>query len=262
MVVGLVLAGGYATRLRPTSLSTPKHLIPPLANKPVIGYVLEDLAAAGAEEVHVIVGPHNGDAIREYVGGDGSRFGLTARYIVQEKPMGIAHAVSLAEKHISEDFIAYLGDNLIQGGASRYLSRAKGHDAFLLLKEVEDPSRFGVAVLDSDGKLTRLVEKPREPPSKLALMGGVYFLTPAFFDYTKRLKPSWRGEYEITDALDLMMRDGRSVGYAIHEGGWWLDVGGKKDDVLAANAVILDENARREVRGGRWRTAGSRGGAS
>jgi glucose-1-phosphate thymidylyltransferase len=223
-----------------------KHLVP-LANKPVLGWVLSQIAEAGIKEVLLVVGPHNREQIEEYVG-DGSRFGLSVSYVLQDRPLGIAHAVSLAERRVSGPFLVYLGDNLLQGGVSRYLqsfaeSRA---DAFVILKEVEDPTRFGVAVIDGGGRLVGFVEKPREPPSRLALV-GVYFFTPAVFDYVRRLKPSWRGEYEITDALSLMLRDGRRVEYAVHDG-WWLDVG-KKDDVLAANAILLDEHASLDVRG-------------
>ena len=240
------MAGGYATRLRPTSLSVTKHLVP-LANKPVIGWVLEQLAAAGVRHVFVVVGPHNKEQIAEYVG-DGSKFGVSAEYVLQERPLGIAHALSLLEGRIGGNFVVYLGDNLVQGGIARYAKRFEEAraEAMVLLKEVEDPTRFGVAVFDGGGRLAGFVEKPREPPSRYALV-GLYFFTPAVFDYVKRLKPSWRGEYEITDALDLMIREGRRVEYAVHDG-WWIDVG-KKDDVLEANALLLDEHARRDVRG-------------
>ncbi|MEM0277908.1 glucose-1-phosphate thymidylyltransferase [Pyrobaculum sp.] len=243
---GVVLAGGYATRLRPTSLSVSKHLVP-LANKPVIGWVLEQLAAAGVKRVHIVVGPHNKEQIEEYVG-DGSRFGVSAEYVLQERPLGLAHAVSLLEGRVEGGFVVYLGDNLVQGGVARYARRFEeaGADAMVLLKEVEDPARFGVAIFDGGGRLAGFVEKPKEPPSRYALV-GLYFFTPAVFDYVKRLRPSWRGEYEITDALDLMIREGHRVEYAVHEG-WWIDVG-KKDDVLEANALLLDEHARRDIRG-------------
>jgi len=242
----VVLAGGYATRLRPTSLSMSKHLVP-LANRPVLGWVLSQIAEAGIKEVFLVVGPHNREQIAEYVG-DGSRFGLSVEYLLQERPLGLAHAVSLAEGYVSGPFLMYLGDNLLKGGAAPYLRRfAEARpDALVVLKEVDDPTRFGVAVFDVGGRLAGFVEKPREPPSRLALV-GLYFFTPAIFDYVRRLKPSWRGEYEITDALALMLRDGRRVEYAVHEG-WWLDIG-KKDDVLAANALLLDEYARPDVRG-------------
>ncbi len=241
----IILAGGYATRLRPTSLSFTKHLVP-LANKPVLGWILSQIVETGIKYVFVVVGPHNREQIAEYVG-DGSRFGVSVEYLVQERPLGIAHALSLAWGLVDGPFLVYLGDNLVQGGVARYARRflEGGGDAMVLLKEVEDPTRFGVAVFDG-GRLAGFVEKPKQPPSRYALV-GVYFFTPVVFDYIKRLKPSWRGEYEITDALDLMLRDGRRVEYIVHDG-WWLDVG-KKDEVLAANAILLDEYARREVRG-------------
>jgi glucose-1-phosphate thymidylyltransferase len=155
--------------------------------------------------------------------------------------------VSLAERYVSEPFLVYLGDNMLKGGAAPYLKRfAEARaDALVILKEVEDPTRFGVAVFNGGGRLVGFVEKPKEPPSRFALV-GLYFFTPVVFDYIRRLKPSWRGEYEITDALALLLRDGRRVEYAVHEG-WWLDIG-KKDDVLAANALLLDEYARLDVR--------------
>jgi len=242
----VVLAGGYATRLRPTSLSMTKHLVP-LANRPVLGWVLSQIAEAGIREALLVVGPHNREQIAEYVG-DGSRFGLSVLYLLQERPLGLAHAVSLAERHVSGPFLVYLGDNLLQGGVAHYLRRFADSraDALVLLKEVEDPTRFGVAVFNGGGRLAGFVEKPREPPSRLVLV-GVYFLTPVVFDYIRQLRPSWRGEYEITDALTLMLRDGGRVEHAVH-GGWWLDIG-KKDDVLAANALLLDEYARLDVRG-------------
>ncbi|MFZ8788407.1 MAG: sugar phosphate nucleotidyltransferase, partial [Acidilobaceae archaeon] len=230
----IVLAGGYATRLRPTSLSMSKHLVP-LANRPVLGWVLSQIAETGIKEVFIVVGPHNREQIAEYVG-DGSRFGLSVVYLLQERPLGLAHAVSLAERYVSRPFLVYLGDNLLKGGVAPYLKRfVEAHaDVLVILKEVEDPTRFGVAVFHGGGGLAGFVEKPKEPPSRFALV-GLYFFTPAVFDYIKQLKPSWRGEYEITDALALMLRDGGRVEYAVHEG-WWLDIG-KKDDGLAANAL-------------------------
>ena len=246
IMYAVILAGGYATRLRPTSLSFSKHLVP-LANRPVLGWVLSQIAEAGVREVFLVVGPHNREQIAEYVG-DGSKFGVSVEYIVQERPLGLAHAVSLAEGFVDGPFLVYLGDNLVQEGVARYVRRFEesGGDALVVLKEVEDPTRFGVAVFDGGGRLVGFVEKPRQPPSRLALV-GLYFFTPLVFQYIKRLKPSWRGEYEITDALDLMLREGRRVDYVVHEG-WWLDIG-KKDDVLAANALLLDEYAKRDVRG-------------
>jgi len=242
----VVLAGGYATRLRPTSLSMSKHLVP-LANRPVLGWVLSQIAETGVGEVFIVVGPHNREQIAEYVG-DGSKFGLSVEYLLQERPLGIAHAVSLAERYVSGSFLVYLGDNLLKGGVVPYLKRftETRADALVILKEVEDPTRFGVAVFDGGGRLVGFVEKPKEPPSRFALV-GLYFFTLTVFDYIKQLKPSWRGEYEITDALTLMLRGGGRVKYAVHEG-WWLDIG-KKDDVLAANALLLDEYARLDLKG-------------
>ena len=241
---GVVLHGGQGTRLRPLTFSGPKQLIP-VANRPVSQYVIEDLAAAGVTDVAVILGDTYPEQVVSYYG-DGSRLGVRITYIYQGRALGIAHAVLLAEPFVGgEPFVVYLGDNLLQGGIARYAREFEegGYDAMVVLKEVEDPRAFGVAEVRG-GRLVRLVEKPREPPSNLALV-GVYFLTPKVFDVIRSLRPSARGELEITDALQLMIERGYRVGYAVHEG-WWLDTG-KKDDIILANQLVLDERARRRV---------------
>lgn len=241
---GVVLHGGQGTRLRPLTFSGPKQLIP-VANKPVSQYVIEDLAAAGVKDIALILGETFPDLVVSYYR-DGSWLGVNLTYIYQGRALGIAHAVLLAEEFVgNEPFVVYLGDNLLQGGISRYVKMFEegDYDAMVILKEVEDPRAFGVAEI-KDGKLVRLVEKPREPPSNLALI-GVYLLTPKVFDVIRALKPSARGELEITDALQLMIQRGYKVGYAIHEG-WWLDTG-KKDDIILANQLMLDERARRSI---------------
>lgn len=247
MVKGVVLHGGAGTRLRPLTFSGPKQLIP-VANKPVSQYVLEDLVSCGIVDVAIILGETFPELVRGYYG-DGSRFGVNITYIYQGRPLGIAHAVGLCRDFVGGDrFVVYLGDNLLQNGIKSYLNRflEGGFDAMVLLKEVDDPRRFGVAEFDESGGLKRLVEKPRVPPSNYALV-GVYFLTPVIFDMIDRLKPSWRGEYEITDALQMLIDEGYRVGYEVVEG-WWLDTG-KKDDILYANALILDERVERNVEG-------------
>lgn len=244
---GVILHGGAGTRLRPLTFSGPKQLIP-VANKPVSQYVLEDLRDAGIRDIAIVLGETYPELVRDHYG-DGSRFGVRITYVYQGKPLGIAHAVGLCRDFVGGDrFVVYLGDNLLQHGVKRYVEAFEGggYDAYVLLKEVEDPTRFGVAKFDEGGRLAGFVEKPREPPSRYALV-GVYFFSPAVFDVIGELKPSWRGELEITDALQLMLDRGYRVGYSFVEG-WWLDTG-KKDDVLHANALILDERARRDIQG-------------
>jgi len=244
---GVILHGGAGTRLRPLTFSGPKQLIP-VANKPVSQYVLEDLRNAGIRDIAIVLGEIYPELVQEHYG-DGSRFGVRITYIHQGKPLGIAHAVGLCREFVGSDaFVVYLGDNLLQYGIKQYLQRflEGDYDAFILLKEVEDPTRFGVARFNEEGKLIGLVEKPKVPPSKYALV-GVYFFKPVVFEVIKDLKPSWRGELEITDTIQLLIDRGYRVGYDFVEG-WWLDTG-KKDDILYANALILDERIKRDVKG-------------
>ncbi len=246
-VKGVLLHGGAGTRLRPLTFSGPKQLIP-VANKPVSQYALEDMVSAGIREIAIVLGEVFPELVREHYG-DGSRFGCRITYIYQGKPLGIAHAVGLCRDFVgSSPFVVYLGDNLLQHGIKRHLKEflEDDYDAFILFKEIEDPRRFGVGEFDEQGRLVRLVEKPKEPPSNYALV-GVYFFTPVVFEMIDRLKPSWRGELEITDAIQLLLEHGYKVGYAFVEG-WWLDTG-KKDDILYANALLLDERVKRDIRG-------------
>ena len=244
---GVILHGGAGTRLRPLTYSGPKQLIP-VANKPVSQYVLEDLRDCGVRDIAIILGETFPELVREYYG-DGSRFNVKITYIYQGKPLGIAHAVGLCKDFVGDSpFIVYLGDNILQYGIKAHFEKfvSEDYDAMILLKEVEDPTRFGVAKFDEKGKLVKLIEKPKVPPSNYALV-GVYFFKPVVFDVIKELKPSWRGEFEITDAIQLMLERGHRVGYSFVDG-WWLDTG-KKDDILYANMLILDERAERDVRG-------------
>ena len=236
---GVILHGGHGTRLRPLTHTGPKQLIP-VANKPISQYVLEDLQDAGIKDVAIIVGGIMPEKVRDYYG-DGSKFGVKITYISQEKPAGIAHAVGLTENFIKNSpFVVYLGDNLLKGGISKIAKefQQKKYDAMVLLCKVEHPQQFGVAEFDKKGKIVRLVEKPKEPPSNYALT-GIYFFTPLIFKMIKKLKPSWRGELEITEAIQLLLEEGYNVSYRIVEG-WWKDTG-TIEDILEANILILDE---------------------
>ncbi|MEM2178934.1 MAG: glucose-1-phosphate thymidylyltransferase [Candidatus Methanomethylicaceae archaeon] len=244
---GIILHGGAGTRLRPLTFSGPKQLIP-IANKPVSQYVLEDLISCGIKDIAIVLGEIFPELVKEHYG-NGSKFGVKITYIHQGKPLGIAHAISLCKEFIGEEkFIVYLGDNLLQNGIKSYLEKfiKEDYDAFILLKEVEDPTKFGVAQFDEKGNLIKLIEKPKIPPSKYALV-GVYFFKPIIFDIIKDLKPSWRGEYEITDAIQIMLENKYKIGYDFVKG-WWLDTG-KKDDILYANVLILDEKAKYNIKG-------------
>ncbi|MEM2930729.1 MAG: glucose-1-phosphate thymidylyltransferase [Thermoproteota archaeon] len=244
---GVILHGGAGTRLRPLTFSGPKQLIP-VANKPISQYVLEDLRSIGISEIAIVLGETFPELVQQHYD-DGSRFGVRITYVQQGKPLGIAHAVYLCRGFVQDDsFIVYLGDNLLQNGVKNYFEKflVNDYDCMVLLKEVDDPSRFGVAEFNDKGNLVRLVEKPKFPPSRFALV-GVYFFKPVIFEVIKGLKPSWRGELEVTDAIQTMLEKGFSVGYSIVDG-WWLDTG-KKDDILYANSLILDEYGTREIKG-------------
>jgi glucose-1-phosphate thymidylyltransferase len=236
---GVILHGGHGTRLRPLTHTGPKQLIP-VANKPISQYVLEDLKNAGVKDVVFIVGGTMPEKVRDYYG-DGTKFGINVNYVEQNKPGGIAQAVGLTESFVgNNDFVVYLGDNLLRGGISDIAKafEQKKFDAMVLLCKVEHPQQFGVAEFDKQGKLQRLVEKPKEPPSNYALT-GIYFFTPLIFKMIKKLKPSWRGELEITEAIQMLLEEGYHVGYRIVEG-WWKDTG-TVEDILEANILVLDD---------------------
>jgi len=246
-VKGIILHGGAGTRLRPLTFSGPKQLIP-VANKPISQYVLEDLRDSGIKDIAIVLGETCPEIVKEHYG-DGSKFGVKIAYIYQGKPLGIAHAVGLCRDFTcSDSFVVYLGDNLLQYGIRKYVEEflRENYDAYVLFKEVEDPSRFGVAKFNEHKQLIGFIEKPKIPPSKYALV-GVYMFKPVVFNIIKDLKPSWRGELEITDALQIMLDRGYNVGYSFVNG-WWIDTG-KKDDILYANMLILDERIERNIRG-------------
>jgi glucose-1-phosphate thymidylyltransferase len=233
---GLILSGGRGTRLRPLTYTSAKQLVP-VANKPVLFYGIESMAAAGIREIGIVVGDTHAE-IRAAVG-DGARWGVRVQYIEQDAPRGLAHAVLISEAFIDgQPFVMYLGDNLLNRGICGFVEEFKREQpaAQILLAHVPDPQMFGVAEL-SDGRVVRLVEKPAEPKSDLALV-GVYMFSPAVFDSVKRIHPSFRNELEITDAIQDLIERGLEVRPHIVDG-WWKDTG-KLEDMLEANRLILD----------------------
>ncbi|GGQ30515.1 glucose-1-phosphate thymidylyltransferase [Streptomyces mutabilis] len=233
----LVLSGGSGTRMRPLTHTSAKQLVP-VANKPVLFYVLEGIAEAGVTEVAVIVGDTEQE-IRAAVG-DGSRWGLDVTYIRQDRPLGLAHAVATARPWLgSDDFVMYLGDNFLLGGIAEQARefRASRPAAQIMLAQVPDPRAFGVATLDEAGRVTALEEKPDDPKSDLALV-GVYFFSPAIHEAVAAIKPSARGELEITDALQRLIEDGADVRSSVVSG-YWKDTGNAMD-MLEVNRSVLD----------------------
>jgi glucose-1-phosphate thymidylyltransferase len=240
---GLILAGGAGTRLRPITHTSAKQLVP-VANKPILFYGIEDMAAAGIRDIGIIVGD-TADEIRAAVG-DGSAWGVDVTYVPQDAPLGLAHCVLIARDFLGdEDFVMYLGDNMLQQGLTEFVERfhtARASDAAppaaqILLAKVEDPRQFGVAEVTRTGEVVRLVEKPVEPPSDLALV-GVYLFDRSIHDAVRAIVPSARGELEITDAIQWLLDHDHRV---IHEvlQGWWIDTG-KKDPLLESNRYILE----------------------
>jgi glucose-1-phosphate thymidylyltransferase len=234
---GLILSGGRGTRLRPITHTSAKQLVP-VANKPVLFYAIEAMAQAGIDDVGVIIAPETGNEIRA-AAGDGSKFGVRLTYIVQDDPLGLAHAVLTAEPFLGETpFVMYLGDNLLQGGIEDLLAafREHGPDALILLTPVPDPENYGVAEL-SNGAVVRLVEKPLEPSTNLALV-GVYMFTASVHAAARAIEPSARGELEITDAIQHLVDQGLRVEPHVVRG-WWKDTG-RLEDMLAANRLVLE----------------------
>lgn len=234
---GLILSGGRGTRLRPITFTSAKQLIP-VANKPILFYAIETVRDAGITEIGIIVGDTK-DEVKTAVG-DGSKFGVNITYIEQEAPLGLAHAVKISQEFIGEDeFVMFLGDNLVKDGINSLVDEFKRDkpNSQILLAHVKNPQQFGVAVLE-DGRIKSLVEKPHDPPSDLAVV-GVYMFDKTVFEAVNAIKPSWRNELEITDAIQYLV----DKGYDVHPHiitGWWKDTG-RLDDMLEANRIILQD---------------------
>ena len=234
---GLILAGGYGTRLRPLTYSQQKQLIP-VANKPVLFYAIEGVIRAGAKDVGIIVGPNKEKVIETVEKVD---WGINISFIHQEEPIGIAHAIKISRDFIGEEFFTtYLGDNILKGGIGDYkkLFEESGADAGILLSAVKNPQEFGIAEVDDRGNVKRLIEKPKKPSSNLALV-GIYFFNKTIFEAIEHLKLSWRNQLEITEAIQWLIENGYNVSSTVVKG-WWKDTG-RSEDILEANRLVLDE---------------------
>ncbi len=239
---GLILAGGHGTRLRPLTFTIAKQLLP-IANKPILFHVIEDLKNAGITEIGIIVG-HTEERVKSIKDavGDGSGFGVKITYIFQDAPRGLAHAVLIAKDFLgSGPFVVYLGDNLIRGGIKKYADEFKAGDYDLgeFFVHYKNPEKYGVPVFDGE-KLVGVIEKPKTKPDTDLVQSGVYFFRPNVFDVIKTLKPSQRNELEITDAMDKMIKGGYKVKYWVAENKWWKDTG-TPEDILEANQLALGD---------------------
>jgi len=233
---GLVLSGGHGTRLRPLTYSQQKQLIP-VANKPILFYAIEDVIEAGVDEIFIIVGPNKEQVIDTV---DSWDWEVKIDYIYQAEPKGLAHAVKISQEHIGDNsFVMYLGDNILKSGIVEFSKEfnKNGSDSSILLTQVSNPQQFGVADLNEDGSVRKLIEKPKKPPSNYALV-GIYFFKPIIFEAVNSIKPSWRDELEITDAIQWLIDNGFKVRSNIVKD-WWKDTG-KPEDILDANRLVLD----------------------
>lgn len=235
---GLILSGGKGTRLYPITFNRAKQLVP-VANKPVLFRVIEAIKEAGIDDIGIVIGD-TGEEIRQAVG-NGKRWDVKITYIPQDAPLGLAHAVKISHDFLCDErFVMFLGDNVIQGGISTLIRQFASSDwnSQVVLTAVEHPEHYGVAELNEDGRIKRLVEKPRNPPSNLALV-GIYMFDPHIFEAVNAIKPSWRNELEITDAIQWLVEHGYAVHPYVHRG-WWIDTG-KPIDMLEANNRVLAE---------------------
>ena len=234
---GIILHGGHGTRLRPLTHTGPKQLLP-IANKPMSQYCLESIKESGITEIAMIIGGLGSNKVREYYG-TGKKFGVNITYIEQDEPRGIAHAIRLCKEFVNDEkFLVFLGDNIIQKSIRDFVENfnKSDYDATVLLCEVDNPSRFGIADVENE-KILKITEKPKKPTSNLAVT-GIYLLTPLIFEVIDNLKPSWRNELEITDALDNLLKQNDNIGYETITD-YWKDTG-TPEDILNANRQVLE----------------------
>ena len=234
---GVILHGGHGTRLRPLTHTGPKQLLP-IANKPMSQYCIESLREAGITDIAIIIGGLGSKKVEETYG-QGEKLGVNLTYIVQDSPKGIAHAINLCKDFVGDEkFVVFLGDNIIQKSISGFAKNFEesNHDASILLCEVNNPSRFGIADV-KDKKIIKIMEKPKNPPTNLAVT-GIYFLTTKIFDIISRQKPSARNELEITDALEMLLKENDNISYDMITA-YWKDTG-TPEDILNANRQVLE----------------------